>query len=130
MRAGFFSFQSCPSEAEHLVPKEDGGSYRGGGGWDDPLSHSSSGSQPLIPGSHFFPLYALPASPPLIPLLFCCLALSCQTEKWQARQRSSAWGDGQERTGAYAHKCINGAHFRQHLSNWEHVVTLNIFSLL
>lgn len=54
----------APSEAEHLVPKEDGGSYRGGGGWDDPLSHSSSGSQPLIPGSHFFPLYALPASPP------------------------------------------------------------------
>lgn len=125
---GSFLSSHAPLEAEHLVPKEGRGSYRGGGGRNDPLSHSSSGCQPLIPGSHFFPLFP-PSPPPSIPLLFCRLALSCQTEKWQARQRSSAWGDGQERTGAFAHKCINGAYFRQHLSNWEHVVTLNIFSL-
>lgn len=30
-------------------------------------------------------------------------ALSCQTEKWQTRQRSPAWGDGQERTEASRH---------------------------
>lgn len=72
----------------------------------------------------------LPTPLPLIPLLFCCLALSCQTEKWQARQRSSARGDGPEGAGAHAHKRVNAAHFRQRLSSWKQVVALNIFSLL
>lgn len=125
-----FLSSRAPSEAEHLVPKEGGGSYRGrwGLGWSaEPLLLWMSASYTWLT---FLSTLCPPCLPPLIPLLFCCLALSCQTEKWQARQRSSAWGDGQESTGAYAHKCINRAYFRQHLSNWEHVVTLNIFTLL
>lgn len=73
-----FLSSHAPLEAEHLVPKEGRGSCRRGGRWDDPPSHSSSGCQPLIPGSHFFPLYALPASPlppPTHPPFPCCSAV-------------------------------------------------------
>lgn len=138
MRAGFFSFQSCPLRSRTPGPQRGWRELqkRRGLGWStEPLLLWMSASytwltflSTLCPPC--LPSPPLPTHPPPIPLLFCCLALSCQTEKWQARQRSSAQGDGQERTGAFAHKCINGEYFRQHLSNWEHVVTLNIFSLL
>lgn len=130
MRAGFFSFQSCPLRSRTPGPQRGWRELlrRRGLGWSaEPLLLWMSASYTWLT---FLSTWCPPCLPPLIPLLFCCLALSCQTEKWQARQRSSAWGDGQERTEAYAHKCINGVYFRQHLSNWKHVVTLNIFSLL
>lgn len=81
--------------------------------------------------------YSLSSSlPPSLPSSsFRCLALSCQTEKWQARQRSSARGDGQERmeatrhTHARMHACthINKCEvcFSQHLPIWARFATLN-----
>lgn len=100
-QASFLS-SHAPSEAEHLVPKEGGGGRNEG---VDLLIATPPLDVSLLYLAHISFHFMSPPlhkpSPILVPL-FCCLALSCQTEKWQARQRSSAWGDGQERTGAYA----------------------------
>lgn len=130
-QASFLS-SHAPSEAEHLVPKEVGRGRNMKGGLS--ADSHSSGCQPLIPGSHFFPLYAPPPlSPNLPPFSFpCCSAvwLSAVRLRNGRRDRGLLPGEMVKRGLGPTHKCINGAYLRQLLSNWEHVVVLNIFSLL
>lgn len=115
---GSFFFLSCPvvpSQKENTWSPKRGRWGRGGGEGDlviatpfqcllfAKISHFYPPSSHSSPASPLFPSL----SPSLLPLSFRCLALSCQTEKWQARQGSSAWGDRQERTEASRHTCTD-----------------------
>lgn len=83
-----------------------------------PSLSDSSNSAFVSLSTSFSPCYS---SSYFFPLSSHCLAFSCQTEKWQARQGSYAWGDGQVRIGAsrqtvlihlrtHTHACLFSTH--------------------
>lgn len=93
------SLPVIPPQNENTWSLQRGG---WGLGWDD----LATATPPAVLVSFSFPhIQALTLLFPPPPSLIVPhrSALSCQTEKWQTRQRSPAWGDGQGRTEASRH---------------------------